>query len=276
MSRPDFEVEAIKQALAKVGDEDLALVTDAQIFDVVEDALQGTVSNTQVKGEMQGPGVATRLVQLSDEAEPLLRNSLRNVRKMNLKYDVNEEFRVGDMVLLKKGTAVDNLKMHAKAVEVNDGPYRVLEILPQGNVRLGSLGTRRIKDVVDEKRLTRYYRRLTDEETERGKHKLERRWAIEAVVGRQVRAGAPWYKVRWLGFDKKYDRWFAQAELHEIWELVNAYDRAHGVPATLSAESREVSSEQPAADARRVAAPRRRGKEGSRPNGSCGARSCPH
>ena len=184
------------------------------------------------------------------QAQALLRNSLRNVRKMNLKYDVNEEFRVGDMVLLKKGTAVDNLKMHAKAVEVNDGPYRVLEILPQGNVRLGSLGTRRIKDVVDEKRLTRYYRRLTDEETERGKHKLERRWAIEAVVGRQVRAGAPWYKVRWLGFDKKYDRWFAQAELHEIWELVNAYDRAHGVPATLSAESREVSSEQPAADAR--------------------------
>ena len=171
---------------------------------------------------------------------------------MNLKYDVNEEIRVGDLVLLKKGTAVDNLKTHPKAVEVCDGPFRVLGLLKGGRVRLGDLGVRRIREVVDEKRLTRYYQRPTDEEFERGQHKLERRWAVEALVGHRVRGGDIEYAVRWLGFDRQYDKYMARDQLQDVWELVRAYERRHDLGSwalkSLERESREVPDELPPVD----------------------------
>ena len=72
MSVPDIDIETIKDALSEQGDLDLKIVNENKTFDIVQHALAGTVQNVQVKGEMQGPGVATRLVQLSDAAEPLL------------------------------------------------------------------------------------------------------------------------------------------------------------------------------------------------------------
>merc|ERR1711965_1252171 len=56
-------------------------------------------------------------------SKALLRNSLHSVKKMDLKYDAGEEFRPGDMVLLKKGSMVDNPRMHPKTAEHNDGPF---------------------------------------------------------------------------------------------------------------------------------------------------------
>ena len=186
------------------------------------------------------------------QSQALLRNSLKAYKKMNLKYDVNEEIRVGDLVLLKKGTAVDNLKTHPKAVEVCDGPFRVLGLLKGGRVRLGDLGVRRIREVVDEKRLTRYYQRPTDEEFERGQHKLERRWAVEALVGHRVRGGDIEYAVRWLGFDRQYDKYMARDQLQDVWELVRAYERRHDLGSwalkSLERESREVPDELPPVD----------------------------
>ena len=99
-------------------------------------------------------------------AQALLRNSLYGTKRMNLKLDVNEDIRAGDLVLLKKGSQVDNPRMHPKAVEVNDGPFVVERALGRGNFKLTELGTRRIKDEVHISRLTRYFNRDTAETEE--------------------------------------------------------------------------------------------------------------
>ena len=71
-SIPEFDVAAIKQALSERGDVELEIANEANIFDIVSKALEGAVDNVDVRGEMQGPGVATDFVQLSKAAEPLL------------------------------------------------------------------------------------------------------------------------------------------------------------------------------------------------------------
>ena len=190
-------------------------------------------------------------------AQALLRNSLHSLKKMDLSHDVNEEFRAGDLVLLKKGSVVDNPKLHPKAVEVNDGPYVVLEVHKGGNVKLGNLRSQRIKDVVNVERLTRYFTRATMAEEEEALPRLERRWAVlriaghrytttaDALVGRENGEREIEYKVQWAGLGKEYSKYLARPYLNSIWELVAAYndnnkiDPEFAQPAPLPHETRE-------------------------------------
>ena len=196
-------------------------------------------------------------------AQALLRNSLHALKKMDLSHDVNEEFRAGDLVLLKKGSVVDNPKLHPKAVEVNDGPYVVLEVHKGGNAKLGNLRSQRIKDVVNVERLTRYFTRATMAEEEEALPRLERRWAVlriaghrytttaDALVGRENGEREIEYKVQWAGLGKEYSKYLARPYLNSIWELVAAYndnnkiDPEFAQPAPLPHETREPPERPP-------------------------------
>ena len=185
-------------------------------------------------------------------AQALLRNSLYGTKRMNLKLDVNEDIRAGDLVLLKKGSQVDNPRMHPKAVEVNDGPFVVERALGRGNFKLTELGTRRIKDEVHISRLTRYFNRDTAEAEEAHSDK---RWAVHSIVGHRVttkadkQTGRPpgvrdiEYKVRWAGLDASYDKWHARPYLHSIWELVKAYNENSKIPAEFAVEPLEAEAQ---------------------------------
>ena len=190
-------------------------------------------------------------------SQALLRNSLHSMKKMDLRYDVNEEFRAGDLVLLKKGSVVDNPKLHPKAVEANDGPYEVREVLPHGNIRLTDLKSRRIKDVVNVARLTRYFTKATVAEVEESLPRLERRWAVQRInKHRYTTAADPLlrrakgtreieYKVKWAGLGQEYGKWLARPYLNDIWELVTAYNDNNSIaaeferPLALTPETRE-------------------------------------
>ena len=190
-------------------------------------------------------------------SQALLRNSLHSMKKMDLRYDVNEEFRAGDLVLLKKGSVVDNPKLHPKAVEANDGPYEVREVLPHGNIRLADLKSRRIKDVVNVARLTRYFTKATVAEVEESLPRLERRWAVQRIykhryttaadplLGRVKGTREIEYKVKWAGLGQEYGKWLARPYLNDIWELVTAYNDNNPIaaefkrPPALTPETRE-------------------------------------
>ena len=188
--------------------------------------------------------------------QALLRNSLHSIKKLDLRYDVNEQFRAGDLVLLRKGSVVDNLSTHPKAVEVNDGPFVVDSVLGRGNVKLTNMGNRRIKEVVNTKRLTRYYRRPTPTAAEEeSKPRLDRLWAVQGIVGHRIttaqdtQLGVPAgqrdieYRVRFVRFDKGYDKWLRAPYLTTVWELVAAYQKHNDVgefaPPTLELDTRE-------------------------------------
>ena len=168
-------------------------------------------------------------------SQTLRRNSLYSIKKMNLKLDVNEDFRAGDLVLLKAGTAVDNLRTHPKAEQINDGPYLVSRVQPNGDVRLQNKHGMRIKEDVDPQRLTRYFTTTTTGEAEDAKPQFERRWAVQCIaahkfvttanreLGRPEGERAIMFRVQWTHFDKSYDRWFEPEYLHSVWELVMAY-----------------------------------------------------
>ena len=178
--------------------------------------------------------------------QTLMRNSLINVKKVNLKRDAAEEFTVGDLVLVKKGTAADNMSTHPKATEVNDGPYEVTALLPGNNVRITDPKRRlRMRNEVACTRLTRYFDRATSEalelERQRCAPKLGRRYGVHSVVqhrvtraadphtGREAGEEAVEYRVRWAGFAGR-DTWFTAPYLVDIWELVNAYRVKRNMP----------------------------------------------
>jgi hypothetical protein len=159
---------------------------------------------------------------------------------------------------------VDNPRMHPKAVEPNDGPYVVREVLAKGNIRLGELQGRRIKDVVNVQRLTRYYRRHALGEEEAQRPRLDRLWPVHSIVAHRITTAADptlgraqgerdiEYKLQWGGLDKCYSKWLARPYLHSIWELVDAYNKCHTVgefaAVPLEAESREVGERPPVAE----------------------------
>jgi hypothetical protein len=61
-------------------------------------------------------------------------------------------------------------------------------------------------------------------------------WPVKRVVGRHVtkhkRTGVERteYLIRWVGFDKSYDRWRPSSELQSIQPLINAYEEAFPPP----------------------------------------------
>ena len=189
------------------------------------------------------------------QAQALMRNSLYAVKKMNLRHDAAEGFQVGDSVLLKKGTAVDCLRTHPKAVEVNDGPFTVVGVLPNGNLRLADKGSRRIKDVVAAARCTRYFRPDAYVDVQAAApSRLHRRWGVDKIVGHRRTAAADKdagraegeqvleYCIRWAGLDRSYDKWHTAPYLTNMWELLDAYHKEHKLEQAppLERETREI------------------------------------
>ena len=144
--------------------------------------------------------------------------------------DLKREHRViytpGQQVLLVKGEVID--KNLPKAEEPTDGPFTVLRVLEGGQVVLGDLRSRRMHDVVTERRLVPYpSRRLNSTE------ELAARYTVERVVDRKLNGDGSTllYRIRWAGFSKAYDTWRSMDYLHEIAPLVAAYNRLFPLPA---------------------------------------------
>ena len=130
-------------------------------------------------------------------------------------------------MLLVKGKHVDGVL--PKAEEPTEGPYIVLEQLDQGNYVLGDLRSRRMHDVLHEKRLLPYPSRRLNTMQE-----IAERYTVERVVDRKFfNIGGERvlkYRIRWAGFEIVSDSWRSMDHLHDIAELVAAYNKLVPLP----------------------------------------------
>ena len=177
-------------------------------------------------------------------ARSLRINALSAKRRYDLRHDVMVWFRVGDQVLLIKGSAFDKTAIKPKAELPTDGPFTVLKALPYDKYVLADSKTRRFKQPIHVSRLVPYFGNKPEEPSKWmiGNAPGDRsggRWPVHSLVGRRLKTltkrndelGLPVgaqvleYKVRWVGFTQGADQWRAVPYLDNIRELVNEYDQ---------------------------------------------------
>jgi hypothetical protein len=153
--------------------------------------------------------------------------SLNRIEKTDLKREIRIEYKPGDRVLLVKGKYVDGVL--PKAEEPTEGPYTILRAEKPGNYVLGDIRSRRMHDVLNEARLLPYPSRRLNTMQE-----CADRYTVERIVDRRVFTvrgeHVLKYRLRWAGFDKSSDSWRSMDHLHEIAELVAAYNRLVPLP----------------------------------------------
>ena len=169
--------------------------------------------------------------------QTLLKNSLHAKKKWDLRHDVHTHFHPGQLVLLYKGSVVDKGAVHPKATIPTEGPFTILRALSRDRYVLTDLHTRRIHDTVHVSRL-----KLHPNSSSALSTNDSVKWPVRAIVGRRVStqhdANFPelgkspriQYKVRWTGFDKSYDSWRSEEYLHDVKELVDAFNSTHAKP----------------------------------------------
>jgi hypothetical protein len=191
--------------------------------------------------------VQSRLDELDvayDAAARSLRlNSLSSKKKYDLRRDTQAYFNPGDRVLLIVGTAFDRNAIHPKSELPTSGPYTVTRAFPYDRYGLADLHTRRVQNTVHVSRLLpfRSHTAETDSSWMMLTSENGGRWPVHSVVGRRVvklaRADHAarlargervlQYKIRWVGFDQKLDRWLSVQYLSDILELVKQFDARH-------------------------------------------------
>ena len=145
----------------------------------------------------------------------------------DLKREHKIKYFPGQQVLLVRGEHIDgNLP---KVEDPTEGPFTVLRALAGGQYVLGDLRSKRMHDVVTEKRLVPYpSRRLNSAE------ELAARHTVDRIVDRKLGDDGQtlYYRIRWSGFSKNYDSWRSMEYLHEVAPLVAAYNRLVPLPET--------------------------------------------
>ena len=159
--------------------------------------------------------------------------SLAAKKRYDLKRAVTVSFAPGDRVLLIRGTYIDG--HHPKMSLPTEGPFTVHERLPRDRYVLRDLATRRIHNTVHVSRMLPFPQPVADSDSrwmvgENVDAETGGLWPVKRVVGRRVvkdkktLAEHTEYLIRWVGFDKSYDRWRPASGLHSIQPLIEAYD----------------------------------------------------
>jgi hypothetical protein len=163
-------------------------------------------------------------------------HSLAAKKRYDLKRAVTVSFAPGDRVLLIRGTYIDG--HHPKMSLPTEGPFTVHERLPRDRYVLRDLATRRVHNTVHVSRMLPFPSSTIDDDSRWMATGADGGglWPVKRVVGRHVtkhkRTGVERteYLIRWVGFDKSYDRWRPSSELQSIQPLINAYEEAFPPP----------------------------------------------
>ena len=163
-------------------------------------------------------------------------HSLAAKKRYDLKRAVTVSFAPGDRVLLVRGTYIDG--HHPKMSLPTEGPFTVHERLPRDRYILRDLATRRIHNTVHVSRMISFPSPVSDAD-ERWMAQFADGgglWPVKRVVGRRIVKDKKTalerteYLIRWVGFDKSYDRWRPSSDLHSIRPLIAAYEEAFPSP----------------------------------------------
>ena len=186
-------------------------------------------------------------------------------KRYDLKRDVVAAFSPGDLVLLIRGEVMDHAPF-PKAAIPTDGPFTVARRLAHDRYVLTDMHNKRVHNVVHVARLVLYPAPPDDDpEWMVSDPHTGGTWPVHSVVDRRRPQGSSAdatditdfeYRVRFAGFNKKYDKWLHRRYLANITPLITHYEESAGIapPPLLRAIAYDTS--QPAVDPAVQQAPR--------------------
>ena len=130
------------------------------------------------------------------------------------------EYQVGDRVLVRRPVNDHTgVPEGGKLAPIYEGPYRVSEILPNGNVQLRDLKSRGLSDVFHVTRLRPYLTYTSDVQL------AEDEYIVEKILARRGTGENREYLIKWKGYSSAVNGWEPQAHLmRHCMEEVAAFD----------------------------------------------------
>lgn len=130
------------------------------------------------------------------------------------------EYQVGDRVLVRRPVNDHTgVPEGGKLAPIYEGPYRVSEILTNGNVQLRDLKSRGLSDVFHVTRLRPYQTYTSDVQL------AEDEYIVEKILARRGTGENREYLIKWKGYSSAVNGWEPQAHLmRHCMEEVAAFD----------------------------------------------------
>ena len=177
----------------------------------------------------------------------LHRNAMASKKRYDLKHDVNMKFRVGQQVILVKGTFIDG-NLPKGEEPTFETIYTVSRVLGNDNYELQTRAGHQLKGPVH---VTRMLPACTPLDFSAEKGAAE--YPVECIVDRRQRVAPRGprrgesiieYRVKWVGYGRNYGAYWYPAEfLGPITELVAAYNSKHPLPPSSEPTPAELRTE---------------------------------
>jgi len=187
------------------------------------------------KGKYEAVGkFVERMKKIQEKVKAVLGKAQEEIKKfMNRKHGEEEEYRVGDLVLL----STKNLKWQMKGrrseklTEHFVGPYKVKGIVSSNAIELELPKSIKIHPVVNVSKVRLY--KLQVERQKKIPPKLviiegEEEFEVEKILNKRVVQGKEKFLVRWKGYMAEGDTWESRENLGNAKELVEEFEREYG------------------------------------------------
>ena len=187
------------------------------------------------KGKYEAVGkFIERMKKIQEKVKAVLGKAQEEIKKFtNRKHGKEEEYRVGDLVLL----STKNLKWQMKGrrseklTEHFVGPYKVKGIVSSNAIELELPKSIKIHPVVNVSKVQLY--KLQVERQKKIPPKLviiegEEEFEVEKILNKRVVQGKEKFLVRWKGYMAEGDTWESRENLGNAKELVEEFEREYG------------------------------------------------
>jgi hypothetical protein len=150
-------------------------------------------------------------------------------------------YQVGDRVLVRRPVNDHTgVPEGGKLAPIYEGPYRVSEILDNGNVQLRDLKSRGLYDVFHVTRLRPYLTYTTEVPME------EDEYVVEKILARRGEGENREYLIKWKGYSSAVNGWEPQAHLmRHCMDEVAAFDAQRDAATRPRKESGRPTSQDP-------------------------------
>ncbi|MDC0525706.1 hypothetical protein OAO87_01810 [bacterium] len=193
-------------------------------------------------------------------------NAVQAKKRYDLKRDVVAAFAPGDLVLIIRGEVMDHAPF-PKAAIPTDGPFTIARRLTHDRYVLTDMHNRRIHNVVHVSRLILYPLPVDDDDPTwmvSDPH-TGGKWPVHSIVDRRRPRGCTAdstdvtdfeYRIRFVGFNKKYDKWLHRRHLTAVTPLITHYEESASLAPPPLLRALEYDTSQPAIDPAAIRAPR--------------------
>ena len=187
------------------------------------------------KGKYEAAGkFVERMKKIQEEAKAALGKAQEEMKKFaNRKCGEEEEYRVGDLVLLSKKDLKWQMKgrRSEKLTKCFVGPYKVKGIISSNAIELELPKSIRIHPVVNVSRVQLYKPQVKGQKKIPPKPviiKGEEEFEVEKILNKRTVRGKEKFLVRWKGYTAEEDTWESRENLENAKELVKEFEREYG------------------------------------------------